>query len=92
MIGTPLAALLSSPLKFLVRSPVGMATVTAGMYCLSKYATGIGVRTDVVKVALEDLAGRLVGGIPNDRPHMTMQFRNNYMSDNIHILKTKYCH
>ncbi|KAL1541226.1 protein LEAD-SENSITIVE 1-like [Salvia divinorum] len=57
VIGAPLAALLSSPLKFLVPSPVGMATVTAGMYCVSRYATDIGVRTDVIKVAVEDLAG-----------------------------------
>ncbi|XP_057805840.1 protein LEAD-SENSITIVE 1-like [Salvia miltiorrhiza] len=54
VIGAPLAALLSSPLKFLVPSPV-MATVTAGMYCMNRYATDIGVRTDVIKVAVEDL-------------------------------------
>lgn len=59
VIGAPLAALLSSPLKLLVPSPVGMATVTAGMYCMSRYATDIGVRTDVIKVAVEDLAGSI---------------------------------
>ncbi|KAL9998328.1 putative LRAT domain-containing protein [Helianthus debilis subsp. tardiflorus] len=59
VIGAPLAALLSSPLKLLIPSPVGIATVTAGMYCMSRYATDIGVRTDVVKVAVEDLAVNL---------------------------------
>ncbi|KAG2725605.1 hypothetical protein I3843_01G074300 [Carya illinoinensis] len=56
VIGAPLAAILSSPLKLLMPSPVGVATVTAGMYCMSRYATDIGVRTDVIKVAVEDLA------------------------------------
>ncbi|KAJ0914417.1 putative LRAT-like domain-containing protein [Helianthus annuus] len=62
MLGAPLAALLASPLKLLIPSPmssVGVATVTAGMYCVSRYATDIGVRTDVVKVAVEDLAVNL---------------------------------
>ncbi|XP_062155054.1 protein LEAD-SENSITIVE 1-like [Alnus glutinosa] len=59
VIGAPLAAILSSPLKLLMPSPVGVATVTAGMYCMSRYATDIGVRTDVIKVAVEDLAVNL---------------------------------
>lgn len=59
VIGAPLAAILSSPLKFLMPSPVGVATVTAGMYCMSRYATDIGVRTDVIKVAVEDMAVNL---------------------------------
>ncbi|XP_009599837.1 protein LEAD-SENSITIVE 1-like [Nicotiana tomentosiformis] len=59
VVGAPLAALLSSPLKFLIPSPVGIATVTAGMYCMSRYATDIGVRSDVVKVAVEELAVKL---------------------------------
>ncbi|KAM7261204.1 hypothetical protein ACFE04_026679 [Oxalis oulophora] len=59
IIGAPLAALLSSPLKLLMPSPIGVATVTAGMYCMSRYATDIGVRTDVIKVAVEDLAVNL---------------------------------
>uniref|UniRef100_A0A7N0UH81 LRAT domain-containing protein n=2 Tax=Kalanchoe fedtschenkoi TaxID=63787 RepID=A0A7N0UH81_KALFE len=56
VIGVPFAALLSSPLKLLIPSPVGVATVTAGMYCMSRYATDIGVRTDVIKVAVEEIA------------------------------------
>ncbi|KAG6748239.1 hypothetical protein POTOM_048150 [Populus tomentosa] len=59
VIGAPLAAILSSPLKLLMPSPVGVATVTAGMYCMSRYATDIGVRSDVIKVAVEDLAMNL---------------------------------
>ncbi|XP_074263437.1 protein LEAD-SENSITIVE 1-like [Silene latifolia] len=59
VVGAPLAAILSSPLKFLMPSPVGVATVTAGMYCMSRYATDIGVRTDVIKVPVEDLAVNL---------------------------------
>uniref|UniRef100_A0A2P2K1Y2 Uncharacterized protein LOC105135427 n=1 Tax=Rhizophora mucronata TaxID=61149 RepID=A0A2P2K1Y2_RHIMU len=56
VIGAPLAAILSSPLKLLMPSPVGVVTATAGMYCMSRYATDIGVRSDVIKVAVEDLA------------------------------------
>ncbi|KAK6918171.1 LRAT domain [Dillenia turbinata] len=62
VIGAPLAAILSSPLKLLMPSPVGVATVTAGMYCMSRYATDIGVRTDVVKVPVEDLTMNLGWG------------------------------
>ncbi|KAK6131953.1 hypothetical protein DH2020_034307 [Rehmannia glutinosa] len=62
VIGAPLAALLSSPLKLLMPGPVGVATMTAGMYCVSRYATDIGVRTDVIKVAVEDLAVNLGWG------------------------------
>ncbi|XP_042480745.1 protein LEAD-SENSITIVE 1-like isoform X1 [Macadamia integrifolia] len=56
VIGAPLAALLSSPLKLLMPGPIGVATAAAGMYCASRYATDIGVRTDVIKVAVEDMA------------------------------------
>ncbi|KAK9122217.1 hypothetical protein Syun_019834 [Stephania yunnanensis] len=59
VIGAPLAAALSSPLKMMMAGPVGFATVTAGMYCVSRYATDLGVRTDVIKVAAEDLAVNL---------------------------------
>lgn len=62
VIGAPLAALISSPLKLLMPSPIGVATVTAGMYCMSRYATDIGVRSDVIKVAVEDLAVNLGWG------------------------------
>ncbi|KAJ8900630.1 hypothetical protein K2173_025407 [Erythroxylum novogranatense] len=66
-IGAPLAAIMSSPLKLLMPSPVGVATVTAGMYCMSRYATDIGVRSDVIKVAVEDLSVNLGwAGSPED--------------------------
>ncbi|XP_065022886.1 protein LEAD-SENSITIVE 1-like isoform X1 [Musa acuminata AAA Group] len=57
--GVPLAALFSTPFKLLAAGPVGMATVTAGMYCAGRYITDIGVRKDVVKVAVEDLTANL---------------------------------
>ncbi|GMI98467.1 hypothetical protein like AT1G01225 [Hibiscus trionum] len=66
VMGAPLAALISSPLKLLMPSPVGVATLTAGMYCMSRYATDIGVRSDVVKVAVEDLAVNLGWASPHD--------------------------
>ncbi|CAH8384888.1 unnamed protein product [Eruca vesicaria subsp. sativa] len=56
IVGAPFAALLSSPFNLLIPNPIGVATVTAGMYCMSRYATDIGVRKDVVKVSVEDLA------------------------------------
>ncbi|MBA0577041.1 hypothetical protein Golob_024270 [Gossypium lobatum] len=43
IIGAPLAALLSSPLTLLIPSLVGVATVTAEMYCMSRYTIDIGV-------------------------------------------------
>lgn len=55
VISAPLAAMLSSPLKLFTSSPVGMVLATTGMYCFSRYATDIGVRTDVVKVKVEDM-------------------------------------
>ncbi|CAI9261013.1 unnamed protein product [Lactuca saligna] len=54
VLGVPVAAILSSPLKFVIPTPV-VVTVTAGMYCITRYATDIGVRDDVVKVNVEDL-------------------------------------
>ncbi|KAI3944519.1 hypothetical protein MKW92_049848 [Papaver armeniacum] len=55
VVGAPLATILATPLRFLMPAPVGMA-VTAGMYCVSRYATDIGVRSDVIKVAMEDMS------------------------------------
>ena len=56
-VGVPFAAIVCSTLKWLV--PVSMATAAvgyAGMYCMARYATDIGVRDNVIKVAVEDLA------------------------------------
>ncbi|XP_059457927.1 uncharacterized protein LOC132187590 [Corylus avellana] len=54
-LGVPWATIVSSPLKWLMPSP-GVATVTAGIYCMTRYANDIGVRDDAIKVAVEDLA------------------------------------
>ncbi|KAL5201357.1 hypothetical protein ABZP36_035711 [Zizania latifolia] len=58
-IGVPLAALLSTPLKLFAAGPLGMATVTAGMYCAGRYITDIGVRKDVAKTEVENLSSHL---------------------------------
>lgn len=58
-VGVPLAALLSTPFKLLSAGPLGMAAVTAGMYCAGRYITDIGVRKDVVKVEVDDLSAHL---------------------------------
>lgn len=83
VIGAPLAALLSSPLKLLLPSPLGMATITAGMYCMSRYASDIGVRTDVLKVAVEDLAVNL--GWPG--PHHHEDLANTEESSDRHTVR-----
>ncbi|MCL7034601.1 hypothetical protein MKW94_010563 [Papaver nudicaule] len=49
VVGAPLAAILATPLRFFMPAPVGMA-VTAGMYCVSRYATDIGVRSVCCRV------------------------------------------
>ncbi|OEL31240.1 hypothetical protein BAE44_0007741 [Dichanthelium oligosanthes] len=58
-VGVPLAALLSTPFKLIAAGPLGMAAVTAGVYCAGRYITDIGVRKDVVKVEVENLAAHL---------------------------------
>ncbi|XXG76124.1 hypothetical protein AAC387_Pa08g0545 [Persea americana] len=74
LIGAPLAALLSSPLKFFMAGPVGVATVTAGMYCMSRYATDLGVRTDVINVPVEDMAVNLLEGVPEEAEASSNKF------------------
>lgn len=66
LVGAQLAALVSSPLKLFMAGPVGVATFSAGMYCVSRYATDIGVRTDVIKVAVEDMAVNLGWKTPHE--------------------------
>ncbi|MQM03004.1 hypothetical protein Taro_035779 [Colocasia esculenta] len=58
-LNVPMAAVLSAPFKLLMASPVGVATVTAGMYCAGRYMTDIGVRKDVIKIEVEDMAANL---------------------------------
>ncbi|XP_022147259.1 uncharacterized protein LOC111016255 [Momordica charantia] len=56
VFGAPMAVMFSSPLKLLMSSSsVGMAVTAAGWYNCIRYANDIGVRTDVIKVEVEDL-------------------------------------
>ncbi|KAK3122341.1 hypothetical protein QOZ80_8BG0668340 [Eleusine coracana subsp. coracana] len=68
-VGVPLAALFSTPFKLVAAGPLGMAAVTAGMYCAGRYITDIGVRKDVVKVEVEDLAAHLGWRRAFKQPH-----------------------
>jgi len=70
-LGAPLAAVVSSPLRFVMTSPLGFAAVTAGVYCFSRYAADIGVRRDVAKVAVEDLAVNISLSTITDQPNAT---------------------
>ncbi|KAJ7542848.1 hypothetical protein O6H91_09G014900 [Diphasiastrum complanatum] len=58
-LGAPLSAVVSTPLRFLMVNPLGLVAVTAGIYSFSRYAADIGVRSDVAKVDVEDLAVNL---------------------------------
>lgn len=62
IIGGPLAAVLSTPLCLVTTNIYGMAATAVGVYCVSRYATDIGMRKDVVKVSAEDLTRRLATG------------------------------
>ncbi|KAL6005647.1 hypothetical protein ACLOJK_006217 [Asimina triloba] len=64
VLGAQVAALMASPLKIFMAGPVGVATVSAGMYCVSRYATDIGVRKDVIKVEVGDIAANLSCIVP----------------------------
>lgn len=48
-------AVVSSPLRFLTTSFVGLTAVASGMYCISRLVSDIGVRRDVAKVPVERL-------------------------------------
>ncbi|XP_021774710.1 uncharacterized protein LOC110738627 [Chenopodium quinoa] len=52
------SAIVSSPLRFLTTSCSGLAAVGCGMYCVSRLVADIGVRRDVMKVAVETLVSR----------------------------------
>ncbi|XP_022147274.1 uncharacterized protein LOC111016269 isoform X2 [Momordica charantia] len=54
-IGVPAAAILSSPLKLLMSSSVGLAVTAAGWYNFGRYVNDIGQRVDVIKVEVENL-------------------------------------
>ncbi|CAM6104074.1 unnamed protein product [Calypogeia fissa] len=55
--GARFAAVISSPLTFMA-NPWGILS-SAGVYVYCRYATDIGVRKDVVKIAVEDLAVKM---------------------------------
>ncbi|XP_077230796.1 protein LEAD-SENSITIVE 1-like isoform X2 [Tasmannia lanceolata] len=59
IIGGPIAAVLSTPLRLFTTNVYGMTAMAIGMYCASRYAADIGMRRDVLKVAVEDLTSRL---------------------------------
>ncbi|KAL2463980.1 NC domain-containing protein-related [Forsythia ovata] len=63
IIGGPLAAVLSTPLRLVTTNVYGMAATAIGVYCASRYAADIGMRKDVVKVPVEDLTRRLETGL-----------------------------
>lgn len=63
LIGGPLAAVLSTPLRLLTSNVYGMAAMAVGVYCTSRVAADIGMRTDVVKLEVEDLTRRLELGM-----------------------------
>lgn len=62
IIGGPLAAVFSTPLRFLTTNVYGMAVTAVGVYCASRYIADIGNRRDVVKVEVEDLTTGLATG------------------------------
>lgn len=62
IIGGPLAAVLSTPLRLVTTNIYGMTATAIGVYCASRYAADIGMRRDVVKVEVEDLTRRLATG------------------------------
>ncbi|EEF28482.1 protein LEAD-SENSITIVE 1 [Ricinus communis] len=63
IIGGPLAAVLSTPLRLITTNVYGMALTAVGVYCVSRYATDIGMRKDVVKVSVENLTRRLASSL-----------------------------
>jgi hypothetical protein len=72
IIGGPLAAVLSTPLRFLTTNVYGMAATAVTVYCASRHATDIGLRRDVVKVSVEDLTRRLaIGSLQVVEPQIT---------------------
>uniref|UniRef100_A0A7N0V3F7 LRAT domain-containing protein n=1 Tax=Kalanchoe fedtschenkoi TaxID=63787 RepID=A0A7N0V3F7_KALFE len=62
IIGGPLAAVLSTPLRLVTSNVYGIAATAVTAYCASRYAADIGMRRDVVKVSVEDLTTRLAIG------------------------------
>uniref|UniRef100_A0A1D1XW05 Lecithin retinol acyltransferase n=1 Tax=Anthurium amnicola TaxID=1678845 RepID=A0A1D1XW05_9ARAE len=59
IIGGPMAAVFSTPIRLLTTNVYGMTATAVGVYCASRYFADIGNRRDVVKVAVEDLTSQL---------------------------------
>ncbi|KAJ6831433.1 uncharacterized protein M6B38_348910 [Iris pallida] len=69
MLGMPLSAILSTPLRLFGSGPVGMATAAVGMYYSYRLGSDIGVGKDagdMIKVPVEDLAEYLGGICPSE--------------------------
>ncbi|XP_042491264.1 protein LEAD-SENSITIVE 1-like [Macadamia integrifolia] len=56
LIGASVSAALASPLRVVTSNVYGIAAITIGCYCSLRYASDIGMRKDVVEVAVEDLS------------------------------------
>lgn len=56
--GQAVSMLFGVPVAAVLMSPVSLA-ISAGVYCFSRYAIDLGIRQDVVKVSVEDLAVNL---------------------------------
>jgi hypothetical protein len=63
IIGGPIAAVLSTPLRLVTTNVYGMAATAVSVYCASRYAADIGMRRDTVKIQVEDLTRRLAVGL-----------------------------
>ncbi|KAI3747090.1 hypothetical protein L6452_09535 [Arctium lappa] len=62
IIGGPLSAMLSAPLRLVTTNIYGIAATAVGLYCASRFAADIGMRSDVMKVDVEDLTRRIASG------------------------------
>lgn len=62
IVGGPLAAVLSTPLRLVTTNIYGMAVTAVGVYCVSRYAADIGMRKDVVKVNVEEMTRIVAAG------------------------------
>ncbi|KAK8477144.1 hypothetical protein V6N13_072976 [Hibiscus sabdariffa] len=63
IIGGPLSAVLSAPMRLVTTNIYGMAATMVGLYCASRYAADISMRRDAVKISVEDLTARLATGL-----------------------------
>jgi hypothetical protein len=71
LLGALLAAVLSSPLCFVMINLWGFAAVTIGVYCFNQYATDIRVHRDMAKVSVKDLAIHIGLSIVAEQPNAT---------------------